>query len=157
MISFIYAACSSAQEPLPKLAFTVLERLVVCGLGQLLTAALTALRFTKQKPKNTRSYLRTWWNAIWPSVLLHGSSNFIAMSASTLEGNVGWIHPRSAWITGPMIVGVLSVQAVGARLVRGEWRAMEHKARKGEYSTRGEVRFQRFDVRSVATRSCGGC
>lgn len=93
-IAFLYAAVEGAGQSSTKLLVTALERVVFASAGHLLAAALSALRATR------RDYYGddlSWWDVIRPSVLLHGSQNFIAFSTGALEGSVGWIHPTGFW------------------------------------------------------------
>ncbi|KAL8904436.1 MAG: hypothetical protein Q9207_003265 [Kuettlingeria erythrocarpa] len=110
------AAAADSQQSWPKFALTILERVVAGALGHLLTSVLTALRAAR--------YQGSWWRSIGPSVLLHGTWNFVAMAASAREGNVGWVHPTGVGNTLGMLSGVVGALGLAAFLVRGEWLAL---------------------------------
>lgn len=93
-IAFLYEAVEGAGQTSSKLLVTALERLVFASAGHLLAAALSALRATR---KDYYGDDLSWWDVIRPSVLLHGSQNFIAFSSGALEGSVGWMHPTGLW------------------------------------------------------------
>ncbi|KAI4174841.1 MAG: hypothetical protein LQ346_008172 [Caloplaca aetnensis] len=114
------AAAAGSHHSWLRFALTILERVVAGALGHLLTAVLTALRAAR--------YQSSWWRTIGPSVLLHGTWNFVAMAASAREGNVGWVHPTGVGNTVGMLSGVVGLLGVAALLVRGEWLAL----RQGE-------------------------
>lgn len=113
-IGFLAVAAGS-YEGWHQFALTILERILGGAVGHLLTAVLTALRAIR--------YESSWWRTIGPSVLLHGSWNFVAMAASAREGNVGWVHPTGVANTVWMLSGVVGVLVVAGLLVRGEWLA----------------------------------
>lgn len=125
-IGFLYAACEEAHEAWPKLIFTLLER-VVGSLGHLLLASLTALRAIRRDYYGDQT---SWWAVVGPSVILHGASNFVALGASALEGNVGWIHPTSVRNTTAMLGLMSGLIATAAWQVRREWKALNDRDRK---------------------------
>ncbi|KAI4127593.1 MAG: hypothetical protein LQ338_003136 [Usnochroma carphineum] len=115
-IGFLYAACEGSHESWPKLALTVFERVIGGALAHLLTAALTALRAMRYE---------AWWRIIGPSVLLHGTWNFAAMTASAIEGNVGWVHPTGVGNTAGMLGAVVGLVVTAGWLVKEEWLALK--------------------------------
>ena len=88
-IGFIYAAVESGGETWLRLMFTLLER-VAGSLVHLLVAALMALRAIRRDFYGDQM---SWCAVVGPSISLHGMYDFVALGASALEGNVGWIHP----------------------------------------------------------------
>lgn len=125
-IGFLYAACEEAHEALPKLMFTLLER-IVGSCGHLLLASLTALRAIRRDYYGDQM---SWWVIVGPSVVLHGASNFVALGASALEGNVGWIHPIGVRNTTVMLGLMSGLIATAAWQVRREWKALDGRDRK---------------------------
>ena len=124
-IGFIYAACEQGRETWPRLMFTVFERMVG-SVGHLLIAALTALRAIR------RDYYGEgmgWWDVVGPSVVLHGTNDFVALTASALEGNVGWIHPVGVGNTTVMLGLISGLIAAAVWQVRREWKTLEDRDR----------------------------
>ena len=127
-IGFIYAAVESGGETWPRLMFTLFER-VVGSLGHLSVAALMALRALRRDYYGDRM---SWWAVVAPSVALHGTHDFVALGASALEGNVGWIHPVGLWDTVGMLGLIGGLMVTAAWLVRGEWKTLEERERRRE-------------------------
>lgn len=97
-----------------RLLLTVFERISLGSSGHLLMAALTALRAIRWDYYGDKT---SCLSVIGPSVLLHGTQNFIALSFSASDGNVGWIHP-TGFRKMMMLVGTtLGMIGVGAGLV----------------------------------------
>jgi RsiW-degrading membrane proteinase PrsW (M82 family) len=97
-IGFIYAARQDSCDTWPKFLLTLVERLVIGQIGHLSAAALTAIRAIM------RDYYGddlSWWGVVGPAVMFHGMLNFVAVSRSAAEGNVGWIHPSDLRIVVP--------------------------------------------------------
>lgn len=133
-IAFLYTACEEGNESWSKLALTAFERIVLGQLGHLSVSALTALRATRSDYGKGEEEKMSWWQVIAPSVLLHGANNFAAMAASAVEGNVGWIHPVKVWNLLMLLGFNLGMNAVSARLVWKEWKAMGERERNCELS-----------------------
>ena len=127
-IGFIYAAVESGGESWPRLMFTLFER-VVGSLGHLSLAALMALRALRRDFYGDQM---GWWAVVGPSVALHGAYDFVALGASALEGNVGWIHPVGMLVTVGMLGLIGGLMGTAAWLVRGEWKALEERDRRRE-------------------------
>lgn len=125
-IGFIYASCEQGHETWPKLMLTLFERMVVGSLGHLLAASLTALRAIRRDYYGDRM---SWWAVVGPSVILHGTFDFMVMSASALEGNVGWIHPTGVWNTAAMSGLISGLIATAAWQVRRQSRALDDRDR----------------------------
>jgi PrsW family intramembrane metalloprotease len=126
-IAFLYASCEKGHETWPKWVLTLFERMVVGSLGHLLVASSTALRAIR------RDYYRdqlSWWGVVGPSVILHGTFDFVAMAFSALEGNVGWIHPTDLRNTTAMLGLCTSLVATAAWQVRREWKALDDRDRQ---------------------------
>lgn len=126
-IGFLYASCEKGREAWPRLLLTLFERMVVGSLGHLLVASLTALRAIRRDYYGDQL---SWWGVVGPSVLWHGSFNFVAMAFSALEGNVGWIHPTGVWNTTAMLGLATGVVTTAAWQVRREWKALEDRDRQ---------------------------
>lgn len=127
-IGFIYAAVESGGETWLRLMFTLFER-VAGSIGHLLVAALMALRAMRRDYYGDEM---SWWVVVGPSIALHGMYDFVALGASALEGNVGWIHPVGRWDTVGMLGLIGGVMVVAGWLVRGEWKALEERDRRRE-------------------------
>lgn len=121
-IGFLYAACESAQERGFLLMRTVLERFVAGSTAHVLLAALTGLRATRREIYGDQL---SWWNVLTPSILLHGFANSAAFAFSTLEGNVGWIHPTGFWTQVGLYSSVLGFNGMAAWLVWKEWMTLQ--------------------------------
>lgn len=123
-IGFLYSQRDAAW---PEMLLTLFERMVLAQIGHLSVAALTALRAIR------RDYYgddMSWLEVLGPSVFYHGLFDFVAMSASTLEGNVGWIHPKGINTTIALfgLCGGLVPTAVWQAW--GEWKGLEERDRK---------------------------
>ena len=125
-IGFLYAACESGHETGPKLAFTLVERMVG-SIGHLLVASITALRATRRDYYGDQM---SWWAVVGPAVILHGTSDFVAMTASALEGNVGWIHPTGVRNTTVMLGLISGLITTAGWLVRREWKMLDDRDRQ---------------------------
>ena len=123
-IGFLYASCEQGHETWPKLMVTLFERIIVGSLGHLLAASLTALRATRRDYYGAEI---SWWAVVGPSILLHGTFDVVAMAASALEGNVGWIHPTGLRITAAMYGLIGAVVMTAALLVRREWKLLGNR------------------------------
>ena len=123
-IGFLYASCEEGHESWPKLMVTLFERIIVGSLGHLLAAALTALRATRRDYYGDRM---SWLAVVGPSIILHGTFDFVAMAACALEGNVGWIHPTGLRITAAMYGLIGAVVVTAAWLVRREWKSLGNR------------------------------
>ncbi|KAL9113466.1 MAG: hypothetical protein Q9227_002507 [Pyrenula ochraceoflavens] len=122
-IGFFYASCEGANESWPRIALTLVERSVLGSAGHVLAAALTALRAIR---KDYYGEKLGWWGAIGPSVLYHGTFDFVAMCFSMREGNVGWIHPSSMGTTGVMLSMAVGMVGTLAWRVRRNWKLLQN-------------------------------
>ena len=127
MIGFLYGACEQGREPWLKLMSTLLERMVG-SLAHVLVAALTAMRAIRRDCCGDRM---SWWSVVGPAVILHGTFDFVAMGASALEGNVGWIHPVGVETTTAMLGLIGAVITTAAWQVRQEWKTLGDYDRDG--------------------------
>ena len=127
-IGFIYAAVESGGETWPRLMFTLFER-VVGSLGHLSVAALMALRAIRRDYYGDQM---SWLAVVGPSVALHGTYDFVALGASALEGNVGWIHPIGRLVTLGMLGLIGGLMVTAAWLVRGELKVLEERDQRRE-------------------------
>jgi hypothetical protein len=127
-IGSMYGACVDGQKTLPKILLTLFERVVIGSFGHLLLGTSTALRAIR------KDYYRenlSWWSVIAPSVISHGAFNFVALSCSTLEGNVGWVHPTSTKITAGMFGVLVSLVGLTMWQVKRDWKLVkEHDAKQ---------------------------
>lgn len=128
-IGFLYSACEGAQETGWTLVRTICERFIAGSTAHLLYAALTGLRATR---KLAHGDSLSWWAVVAPSILLHGTGNALAFSLSTLDGNVGWIHPKGLWTNVGLYTAFLSVNGFAAWLVRREWNDLKWREAKNE-------------------------
>lgn len=126
-LGFLYAACEKGGESWGRLGLTVVERVVVGSTGHLLVAALTALRAIRRDYYGEKM---SWWEVVGPAVCLHGGFNFVAIVFSTLDGNVGWIHPTGLWNTSAMVGLCAGLVGLTGWLVRREWKGLEEKDRQ---------------------------
>ena len=110
-IGFLYAACEKGQDTWSRFMLTLCERIVFGSSGHLLTSALTALRAIRRDHLGEHM---SFLGVIGPSVLLHGVFDFVAMSSSAVEGNVGWIHPtdsKTMTVAFALLVSIVSTAA----------------------------------------------
>ena len=128
-IAFLYASCEKGNEAWPKLLRTVLERIVIGSTGHLLVACLTALRSIR---KDYYGEQLSWLGVVGPAAILHGTFDFVALAFSSLEGNVGWIHPTGVRNTSTMMGLLTGLVATAAWLVRRDWMALDNRDRKQE-------------------------
>ena len=127
MIGFLYGACEQGHETWPKLMATLAERMVG-SLAHVLVATLTALRAIRRDCYGDQM---NWWSVVGPAVVLHGTFDFVAMGASALEGNVGWVHPVGVETTTAMLGLIGAVIATAAWQVRQEWKTLGDYDREG--------------------------
>lgn len=125
-IGTLYASCERGQEAWPKLALAVVERVVFGQLAHLSVAALTALRAIRRDYYGDQL---SWWSVVGPAALLHGAFDFVCLSASALEGNVGWIHPSGLGTTFTMLGLCSSLVATAVWKVRQEWMGLNDRDR----------------------------
>jgi RsiW-degrading membrane proteinase PrsW (M82 family) len=125
-MGFLYVACEQGQETWPKLLLTLFERMVLGQTGHLLFACLTALRAIRRDYYGDEL---SWWGVVGPSVALHGAYDFVALAASALGGNVGWIHPTGVGATVVMLGLIICLVATAAWKVRQEWKALDSPSR----------------------------
>lgn len=128
-IGFLYSAIESGDQTGLALAFTIFERVAVGQLAHLSVATLTALRAIRRDYYGDRLSL---WEVVGPAALLHGTADFVAFSASSLEGNPGWIHPTSLRITGAMIALYASLVGTAMWNVRQELKGLDARDHAGE-------------------------
>jgi len=120
-IGFIHVACETGGESWPRLMLTLFER-VSGQFGHLSMAALTAIRAIRRDYYGDRL---SWWDVLRPAILFHGTFNFVAMTGSALEGNVGWIHPVGL-VNATLVIGLATgLVARSAWQVRQEWEALK--------------------------------
>lgn len=126
-IGFLYAACKPGhEESWSKLLLTLFERVIVGQIGHVSVAALTALRAIR---RDCYGDPLSWWSVVGPAVTYHGTFNFVAMAASALEGNVGWIHPTGLRITATMLGLATGLVVTAVWQVRREWKALDDRDR----------------------------
>jgi RsiW-degrading membrane proteinase PrsW (M82 family) len=130
-IGFLYASCEHGHEAWPKLVLTLFERLVLGQLGHLSVACLTAFRAVRRDYYGDQL---SWWDIVRPAVILHGAVDFVALGASALEGNVGWIHPSGLWTTIGALGVYTSLIATAAWQVRQEWKTLDNRDRSSKSS-----------------------
>jgi RsiW-degrading membrane proteinase PrsW (M82 family) len=127
-IGSIYGACIDGQKTLPKILLTLFERVVIGSFGHLLLGFSTALRAIR---KDYCGEDMSWWSVVVPSVISHGVFNFVAISCSALEGNVGWTHPTSTKILAAMFGVLVGVVGLTIWQVRQDWMLLnEHDAKQ---------------------------
>ncbi|MCJ1478902.1 hypothetical protein MMC13_007586 [Lambiella insularis] len=126
-IAFIYAACEKKQEAWPRLVLTLFERMVVGSVGHLLMASLTALRAIRRDYDGERL---TFLGVVGPAVVMHGTFDFVALTCSAREGNVGWIHPTWVGNTAAMFGLLGGLVVTTAWQVRQEWKALDERDQK---------------------------
>ena len=126
-MAFLYASCEKGHETGPKLVLTLFERMAVGSLGHLLVASLTALRAIRRDYYGDRL---SWWDVVGPSIILHGTFDFVALAFSALEGNVGWIHPTDVQNTTAMFGLLTGLMVVAAWQVRRDWKALDDHDRR---------------------------
>jgi hypothetical protein len=125
-IGFIYASCEHGYESWSKIVLTVFERIIIGQLGHLSVSVLTALRAIRRDYYGDQL---SWWSVVGPSVFFHGAFKFVAISASALEGNVGWIHPTGVWNTMAMFGLATGLVTTATWQVRQEWKALDNRDR----------------------------
>ncbi|KAH8771571.1 hypothetical protein F5882DRAFT_520974 [Hyaloscypha sp. PMI_1271] len=127
-IGFLYAAVEKGGS-WSGLALSVFERVVVAGTGHVTMSVLTALRATRRDYYGDRL---GWWEVIGPAALYHGAFDFVCFSASSWEGNVGWIHPTGLGVTSVMFGSCLSLVASAMWQTRREWKGLEDRDQVGK-------------------------
>ncbi|PVH78004.1 hypothetical protein DL98DRAFT_462956 [Cadophora sp. DSE1049] len=133
-LGFIYSICKLEDQSRGMIALMVVER-VAGQMGHLATAALSAVRATRRDfyagdSEGENRKRMSWRQVFGPSALYHGFSDFVALSASALDGNVGFIHPRGVKLVVSMI-GVIGCiwGAAGWQMWR-EWEGLDELDRQ---------------------------
>ncbi|KUJ07639.1 uncharacterized protein LY89DRAFT_631235 [Mollisia scopiformis] len=120
-LGFMYG---SRNEAWSRFLLIVFERMVLGQTGHVGSAVLTALRAVRRDFRGEKIGI---WGVIWPAVMFHGLWDFVAVSASALEGNVGWIHPKGTGLTVGLIG--MAIGMVGTILwqIKKEWKVLERE------------------------------
>ncbi len=126
-IGFIFSSCKQKNQTWANLALTLFERIVVGQTGHLASAAITAFRATRRDYYGDNL---SWLEVVGPAILLHGIWDFSALSSSALEGNIGFIHPKTLWVTAALFGVIPSVLGTAIWQVRREWKAIENRPTK---------------------------
>ena len=128
-VAFLYASCEKGHETWPNLLRTIFERIVIGATGHLLVTCVTALRAIRRDYYGEQM---NWLSVVGPAAVFHGTFDFVALSFSSLEGNVGWIHPTTGRNTSMMTGLLAGLVAAAGWLVRRDWMALEDRDRKEE-------------------------
>ncbi|KAH7305128.1 hypothetical protein BKA65DRAFT_531203 [Rhexocercosporidium sp. MPI-PUGE-AT-0058] len=136
-IGFIYGSCvlPERERGWGMLILTVFER-VAGQMGHLALAALAGVRATRREfyahvkgadgeEGCTKESSFGWCSDVWPSVFFHGLADFMALSASAMEGHVGFIHPKERRLVGGMLGTVAVVWAMAFGQLRKEWKELD--------------------------------
>ncbi|KAK3638095.1 hypothetical protein LTR56_013306 [Elasticomyces elasticus] len=105
-----------------KLALTIFERIWIGSPGHCLTAALLAINVARLGDYQTTP--RNLWRILGGPIFWHGTVDFILIAVSSLEGNVGWIHPERPWV---VVSGFALVECIQLALlwqVQRAWRSL---------------------------------
>jgi RsiW-degrading membrane proteinase PrsW (M82 family) len=86
-------ASITGEETDGMVALGLFERVILASLGHTIMALLTSLQSIR---RDSRGEKLTVWRVLARAVAYHGTWNFILMSVSAWNGNVGWIHPTDA-------------------------------------------------------------
>lgn len=138
-LGFIYTICKVEGQGRGMIALMVVER-VAGQMGHLATAALSAVRATRRDfyaedgeaegEDRSGGKRMPWWQIIGPSALYHGLSDFVALSASALDGNVGFIHPRGVKLVVSMIGVIGCIWGAAGWQMWKEWGELDEIDRK---------------------------
>jgi RsiW-degrading membrane proteinase PrsW (M82 family) len=109
------------------LALTVVERLIFASLGHTVMALLTGLQSIR---RDSRGEKLPVWRVLAKAVVCHGTSNFILLSVSAWNGNVGWIHPTDAGSIVLALSSVIALQIKAAWDVSKQLKELQLKACK---------------------------
>ena len=121
-IGYLYISSESAGEAVFKSILNLFARVVIGQVGHISVAALTALRAIRRDYYGENL---SWWRVVGPSILLHGTYNFVAMTGSTLEGNVGWIQPTGTKVVTVGLGLIISLVSFSVWQVCREWKSLE--------------------------------
>jgi len=94
------------------IALTLFERIIFGSLGHTIMALLTGLQSVR---RDARGEKLTIWQVLARAVAYHGTWDFILLSVSAWNGNVGWIHPTDVGSV------VLALSSVIALQVKAAW------------------------------------
>lgn len=121
--NILYTKASvKAGERGAKLALTIFERVVAGGIGHTLTAWLIATNAAALGDYKTT--LGSLWRILGVPILWHGTSDLILLAWSSVNGNIGWIHPEEPW---QIVAGIAVVESIQLGLylyTRRLWRAL---------------------------------
>ena len=136
-LGFLYGICGMEGKGIGRgmLVVMVLER-VAGQMGHLATGILSAVRATRrdfydEDGERTSGDGKTkWWWVVGPSALYHGFSDFVALSASALDGNVGFIHPRGVKLVVSMIGVIGCIWGAAGWQTWREWEGLDELDRE---------------------------
>ncbi|KAG9238461.1 hypothetical protein BJ875DRAFT_450787 [Amylocarpus encephaloides] len=128
-IGFIYVSCAPGLESWSKLIGTLAERITVGATGHALLASITALRATRRDHYGGKISL---WRLLAPAAILHGAWDFWAFSLSTLQGNVGWIHPTDFKSNAALFSGAALIFSIEGWLITRELKKLEDLERRSK-------------------------
>ena len=106
-----YASITN-EEASGMIALTLFERIIFGSLGHTIMALLTGLQSVR---RDARGEKLTIWQVLARAVAYHGTWDFILLSVSAWNGNVGWIHPTDVGSI------VLALSSVIALQVKAAW------------------------------------
>lgn len=121
-IGFLVSA--SRHESWPRLLLTLSERILLGSVGHVALGTMSALRATRRDYYGDAMSLGS---VIAPAVLCHGIADFVALSASALGGNVGWIHPQDVPGTVSLLSAGVAFLGTELWLVRRWWRQLDER------------------------------
>ena len=108
-------------------ALGLFERVILASLGHTIMALLTGLQSIRRDARGEKLSI---WQVLAQAVAYHGTWNFILMSVSAWNGNVGWIHPTDAGSIVLALSSVIALQAKAARDVSKQLKALQLRACK---------------------------
>lgn len=107
------------------IALTLFERIIFASLGHTIMALLTSLQSIRRDVRGEKISI---WRVLAPAVVYHGSWDFVLLSISAWNGNIGWIHPTDVGSIGFGVSLVLALQVKAAWDVSKQLKELQLRA-----------------------------
>jgi RsiW-degrading membrane proteinase PrsW (M82 family) len=125
--SLVTYASITGDETGGMIALGLFERVILASLGHTIMALLTGLQSIRRDARGEKLAI---WQVLARAVAYHGTWNFILISVSAWNGNVGWIHPTDVGSVVLALSSVIALQVQAARDVSKQLKELKLRACK---------------------------
>jgi RsiW-degrading membrane proteinase PrsW (M82 family) len=115
-------ASITGKETGGMVALGLFERVVLASMGHTIMALLTGLQSIRRDARGEKLAI---WQVLARAVAYHGTWNFILMSVSAWNGDVGWIHPTDAGSVFLALSSVITLQVRAAQDVSKQLKGLK--------------------------------